>query len=139
MLVRFIQIHVTLLQEHTSNVQDAGTGAMLTGYYVLDKDQSSSADIAKTLYALWRCRYELDVQALKGALEREEAARAAEAAQHATALAGVQGNLERAEVGSCLQRVSQVPLQAAPSLCIVNAGHAAICPASKRCSQLLPV
>ena len=111
---------------------------MLVGSHALDKDQSSSADISKTLCTLWRCRYELDVQALKGALEREEAARAAEGTQHATALAGVQGSLEHAEVGSCLQPVLRVPLQAAPP-CLIDAASAATCAASTRCSQLLLV
>ena len=111
---------------------------MLVGSHVLDKDQDSSADIAKTLCTLWRCRYELDVQALKGALEHEEAARAAEGTQHATALAGVQGSLEHAEVGSCLQRVLQVPLQAATP-CLSDAACAAISAVSTRCSQLLLV
>ena len=50
------------------------------------------------------------MEALKGALEHEEAARAAEGTQHAAALAGMQGSLEHAEVGSCPQRVLRVPL-----------------------------
>ena len=108
-----------LLQQHASDVQNASPGAMLVGSYILDKDQSGSADDAKTLNKLWLCRYELDVEALKGALEREEAARAAEGTQHATTLAGVQGSLEQAEVGRCPQQVLRVPLHPLHNSCSV--------------------